>query len=99
MYSDFVDRLVYPGDGEPRLLTYAQVSGNFFDVFDVRPALGSGFDREETWARDDGFGAAALLLASVASVAVVVGVVALVACWTPARLATRTDPVETLRSE
>jgi len=93
MYSDFVDRLVYPGDGEPRLLTYAQVS---CDVFDVRPALGPGFDREATWARDDGFGAAALPLASVA---VVVGVVALVACWIPARRATRTDPVETLRSE
>lgn len=57
MYSDFVDRLVYPGDGEPRLLTYAQVSGNFFDVLGVRPALGPGFDREDTWAREEsGFG-------------------------------------------
>lgn len=56
MYSDFIDRLVHPGDGDPRLLTYAQVSGNFFEVLGVRPVLGGGFAWEDTWERENGFG-------------------------------------------
>ncbi|HSK18274.1 MAG TPA: ABC transporter permease [Longimicrobiales bacterium] len=48
-WSDFVDGTTYVADGEPVLLAASAVTGNFFDVLGVRPALGRGFRWEETW--------------------------------------------------
>ncbi len=48
-YSRFGGGLTYLKDGEPRLLDVAEVTGNFFDVLGVRPAMGRGFRWAETW--------------------------------------------------
>jgi putative ABC transport system permease protein len=48
-YSDFVNDGTLTGQGEPRLLSAALVTGNFFSVLGVRPALGRVFTEEETW--------------------------------------------------
>ena len=40
-------------DGEPVLVGGTTVTGNFFDVLGVRPALGRGFTWEETWEGSD----------------------------------------------
>ena len=54
IYSDFVNEAAHIGDGDPEVLGVTTVSGNFFDVLGVRPALGRGFEWEETWeGRDD----------------------------------------------
>ena len=37
------------GDGEPKIVSYAQVTGSFFDAMGVRPQLGRVFRDEETW--------------------------------------------------
>lgn len=48
-YPEFLGRATYILDGEPRLIKYADVTGNFFEVLGVRPALGRDFRWEETW--------------------------------------------------
>jgi predicted permease len=52
-YSEFIDEVTYIRDGEPTLLSVAAVSGNFFDVLGVRPAVGRGFLWDETWEGSD----------------------------------------------
>ena len=37
------------GDGEPRIVSYAQVTGSFFDAMGARAQLGRVFRDEETW--------------------------------------------------
>jgi putative ABC transport system permease protein len=49
-YTDFVNEATYIQDGEPTLISVVSVTGNFFDVLGVRPALGRGFLWDETWA-------------------------------------------------
>lgn len=54
LYSGFPSRVAFVReDGEPVLYQVSTVSGNFFDVLGVRPALGRAFTWEETWAPDD----------------------------------------------
>jgi putative ABC transport system permease protein len=48
-YSPYSPRMTLAGLGTPRLLTTAIVTGNFFTLFGVRPALGRGFVDQETW--------------------------------------------------
>ncbi len=48
-YSDFVNDATLTGQGEPRMLSAAIVTGNFFSVLGVRPALGRNFRDDETW--------------------------------------------------
>jgi putative ABC transport system permease protein len=48
----FVDghaNVTFTGDGEPRMVAAAQVTGTFFRVLGVRPSLGRTFRDEETW--------------------------------------------------
>ncbi len=49
-FNRFVSRVTYIRDGEPILLQYGDVTGNFFDVLGARPALGRAFTWEETFA-------------------------------------------------
>lgn len=37
------------GDGEPRMVAYAQTTGSFFEVLGVHPELGRALREEETW--------------------------------------------------
>jgi putative ABC transport system permease protein len=53
-YSEFMNRAAYQRDGEPTLIAISTVSGNFFSVLGVQPALGRTFRWEETWAGSDG---------------------------------------------
>lgn len=54
IYSSFLSEAVWIGDdGEPRLFELSSVSGNFFDVLDVRARIGRTFLPHETWAPDD----------------------------------------------
>ena len=48
-YTDYGTSVTLIGDGEPRLLNAAYVTGNFVDVLQIRPVLGRGFDAAETW--------------------------------------------------
>ena len=48
-YSDFATSLTLIGQGEPRLLTGVNVTGNFTTVLQLKPALGRGFDDGDTW--------------------------------------------------
>ena len=48
-YSPYSQRLTLTGVGANRLLRHANVTGNFFSVLGVRPALGRGFTDAETW--------------------------------------------------
>jgi putative ABC transport system permease protein len=48
-YSSFSPSLTLTGDGEPRRLQSAVVTGNFFSLLGVRPALGRAFEERETW--------------------------------------------------
>jgi predicted permease len=48
-YTDYATTVTLVGEGEPRLLNAAYVSGNFVDVLQIRPAIGRGFDDAETW--------------------------------------------------
>lgn len=50
LFSSFVGRVTLLREGDPRLLGATEVSGNFFEVLGVQPALGRGFRWEETWA-------------------------------------------------
>ncbi len=50
VYSGFRSQIPLIRDGEPVLLRGTQVSGNFFDVLGVRPALGRTMHWEETFA-------------------------------------------------
>ena len=52
-FADRVTNVTLIGDGEPRLLNMASVTGNFVDVLQVRPALGRGFDPAVTWENGD----------------------------------------------
>ena len=49
LYDSFSDGVAFVGPGGAELLSYATVSGNFFDVLGVRPALGEGFGWADTW--------------------------------------------------
>ncbi|MEZ4417744.1 MAG: ABC transporter permease [Gemmatimonadota bacterium] len=49
MYSDFINRVTYIEDGEPRLLNASAVTGNFFSVLGVEPLLGRQLTWEDTW--------------------------------------------------
>ncbi len=54
IYSEFVSEVPYVRDGQPELLGLTNVTGNFFSVLGVRPALGRAFQWDETWeGRDD----------------------------------------------
>ena len=48
-YTDYATTVTLIGEGEPRLLNAAYVTGNFVGVMQVRPVLGRGFDDAETW--------------------------------------------------
>jgi hypothetical protein len=53
-YSDFRTQFTILQDGEPLLLRGTQVTGNFFSVLDVAPAMGRTLAWEETFdGRDD----------------------------------------------
>ncbi len=52
-YSSFVDHVTWVRNGTPELLGLVDVSGNFFSVLGVRPAVGRGFTWDETWSPDD----------------------------------------------
>ncbi|HEX9885071.1 MAG TPA: ABC transporter permease [Longimicrobiales bacterium] len=54
IYTEFVSPATHIRDGEPELLHVNSVSGNFFDVMGVRPALGEGLTWENTWQGNDG---------------------------------------------
>jgi predicted permease len=49
LYDSFSDGLTFVGGSGAEQLVYTQVSGNFFDVLGVSPALGEGFTWEDTW--------------------------------------------------
>jgi len=54
VYRDFgVGDVTLPTEGDPILVGGTSVSGNFFDVLGVRPALGRGFTWDETWSGED----------------------------------------------
>ena len=48
-YSPYSPRLTLTGVGAPRLLRHVNVTGNFFALLGVRPALGRAFVDAETW--------------------------------------------------
>jgi predicted permease len=48
-YTDYPTTVTLIGQGEPHLLTAVYVTGNFDDVLQLKPALGRGFDDEDTW--------------------------------------------------
>lgn len=61
MHRDEPGRIPLVRDGEPTLVTYTEVTGNFFDLLGVPPALGRTFRWEETWGSEgaeEGEGAA-----------------------------------------
>jgi putative ABC transport system permease protein len=49
-FSPYSPALTLTGVGEPRRLQSAVVTGNFFALLGVRPALGRDFEERETWA-------------------------------------------------
>lgn len=54
MFRDFgVGDVTIQTDGDPVLVGGTSVTGNFFDVLGVQPALGRGFRFEETWRGQD----------------------------------------------
>ena len=48
-YADFLGQSTLTERGEPRLVNFALVTGNFFDVAGVRPLLGRALTDAETW--------------------------------------------------
>ncbi|MDX2056231.1 MAG: ABC transporter permease [Gemmatimonadales bacterium] len=58
-YASFMEASTLTGRGEPVLLRDQRVTGNFFAVLGVRPALGRVFRDEETWQTE---GIAAVIL-------------------------------------
>ena len=48
-YSDGRSTATLTGEGEPRIATYAQVTGSFFDLLGVHAQLGRVFRDEESW--------------------------------------------------
>ena len=48
-YPSFPSTTVLSHEGDAHVLTFMSVTGNFFDVLGVRPALGRAFTNEETW--------------------------------------------------
>ena len=48
-YTDYLTNVTLIGQGDPRLLSAAYVTGNFVDVLQIKPARGRGFDAEDTW--------------------------------------------------
>ncbi len=48
-YSGFGSHRILTGVGDPQMLLTAPVTGNFFSVLGVKPALGRTFRPEETW--------------------------------------------------
>lgn len=53
MYADFQERATLGGVGEPRPVRTATVTGNFFSVLGVRPALGRTLRDDETWRTEE----------------------------------------------
>ncbi len=52
LYDSFHDGVTFVGPEGVEQLQYQQVTGNFFDVLGVRPALGTGFTPDDTWDTD-----------------------------------------------
>lgn len=52
MFFDGPGDATLTGEGEPRLLKAAGVTGNFFDVLGVRPQFGRALVPNETWSAD-----------------------------------------------
>ena len=52
-YNDWLDNAALTGDGEPQVLLTNEVTGNFFQVLGLAPALGTFFDDADTWAGSD----------------------------------------------
>jgi putative ABC transport system permease protein len=50
IYGDWLTGVELAGATESRRVLGSEVSGNFFDVLGVKPALGRAFTEEETWA-------------------------------------------------
>jgi len=48
-FSDGHSSATMTGSGDPRVVSYTQVTGSFFDVMGVHPQLGRAFRDEETW--------------------------------------------------
>ncbi len=48
-YSDYGQHRILTGAGDPQMLMTGPVTGNFFSVLGVEPALGRTFRPEETW--------------------------------------------------
>ena len=48
-YSDYEATVTLTGQGEPRLLNFGRVTGNFFSVLGVRPILGRALVPAESW--------------------------------------------------
>lgn len=48
-YSDRRSSATLTGEGEPRIINYAQVTGSFFDLLGVHAQLGRVFRDEESW--------------------------------------------------
>ncbi|MEJ2217136.1 MAG: ABC transporter permease [Gemmatimonadota bacterium] len=48
-YETFPARATLTGDGSPQVLTFAGVTGNFFNVLGVDPVAGRALRPEETW--------------------------------------------------
>ncbi len=48
-YQDFTPMATLTGDGPPQLLRSGAVTGNFFRVLGIHPALGRTFTDDETW--------------------------------------------------
>lgn len=46
----YTSAMTLTGEGEPRQVTRANVTGSFFQTLGVRPLLGRAFQEEETWA-------------------------------------------------
>jgi len=52
-WQDGVGQATFVQDGEPVLLSYAAVTGNFFSVLGVRPEVGGELHWDQTWSPDD----------------------------------------------
>ena len=48
-FADGHSSATLTGEGEPRIVSYVQVTGSFFDVMGVHPELGRTFRDEESW--------------------------------------------------
>ncbi|HXV59387.1 MAG TPA: ABC transporter permease [Vicinamibacteria bacterium] len=52
-YNDWLDEKVLLIEGKPSVVNASEVTGNFFDVLGISPAIGRGFDDSHTWATEE----------------------------------------------